>query len=266
MRLKKIIALILSLFLTVGTLSSCSAFKLKKAIKNADQALTAGRFEVDASITFVASNAELRNMLTIYNDTGINIIVDGDKFLMHSETDTAAEGFSIKVDNEMIVADDTLYSIVTASYNGQRQTTTQKAPLNEEQKADFFGDAVASSDIESADFENLSLSRTKNGYTITCTEIKGDCKDSLIEIIEKELAQLDATAYVCDTFLILTLEGERYKEVLLICEYMTIIHGDEYPLTMYYKYRFNYDDVKKVLLPADGDSYTEVQYEDIIEK
>ena len=83
--------------------------------------------------------------------------------------------------------------------------------------------------------------------------------------MEDMLAEFDAEVSASNTVLSVVIKDGKYSSATLSCDYAVTIDGERMEIQMESRMDYVYDGIKKIVAPADADSYDEVTYEDIME-
>ncbi len=254
--MKRIIPFILALMLVACMLAFTSCESVESALEKADKALKEKPYTVSMSMDFECDDKTLN---TIFDAMSVEvpINIDGDNVSMDMSMDVAGQSLGMK----MSVVDKVLYSSVDMGALG---STKMKATLNDEQLKEFIRENTAEMPVDYFQFEELKQEKKDGKEIITCSGITTEGLTALNKEMSDALVNMGADAAVGDISFVITLADGKYESVALTCSYTVTIQGKAYTVSMTMNAKYEYQDVAAITAPADADSYTEVNYSDIM--
>ena len=257
--MKKLLSLTLVLTLLVTgicALASCEAVTAASAIKKADEALLAAPYVMTMSMDFECDNAEMNAVFDALS-MEIPVTVDGDNLSMNMSVE-AVPGMTASV--AMTVVDKVLYYNMSVA----GQTVKMKATMTEEQYADFQKDNQAEMPVDPGQFENLTLEKVDGKHVVTCEGITEEGRAALNEILGEATGSIDAEATIDSLSYVVTIADDKYESMALSVAYSFTVAGETFTTTMTMNAKFAYTDVAPITAPADADSYTEADINDLL--
>ena len=242
-KLTKIFSLFLVLALLVTSLASCNKEKkIGKLIDGADEALKEQPYAIDIRIEYKADDADMLAALEAFSTPSIKVNVDGDKFKAKMDLTHGSDENYITY----TFVDGVLYT----EWCESGTTVKDSCDFSDEDKAtlrDSFGEGA---NIDTEDFEEVTLESAGKVDVITCTKIKDEPLDALIAALEEQLTAFGADVAIKDATLSIEIENDKYNVIIFTCEYFITTSTDSYSLTMTYSSKFAYTKELEIVAPT----------------
>ncbi len=254
--MKKLTAVLLALMLAISLFAFTSCEKEpKELLEEAAKALAEKPYTMTMKMDFKSDNTEMNEIFKMMN-LEFPVTVDGDNLAMDMSMDLMGQTMTTK----MTLADKVLYYDISAAGMSQKM----KATLTDAQLEEFKGTQSMEMPVDYSQFAELK-SEEKDGKTvITCTGITEDGKKALNDQMASALEALEGSAEIGDLSYSITLKDGKYESMDLSCTYTVSVSGITTNVTMTMGATISYDNVAAVTAPADADSYTAVDYSDIV--
>jgi hypothetical protein len=266
MKITKLLALILAIVLSLGAMTSCDAIyetAADKVLEIADKKLMRTPYKMDIEMAFSSKNSEMNSALSVFDDTEVEILVDGSNVAMTMDIKTEIAREEIGILMEYIIIDSVAYAKARVEAQGLSQTIRQKAEMTDDDIEDFMDENSASYGADHSDFNNKSLKFENGKFIITCTEITKSGADSLKALLEDQLdSSIDVD--IDDVEVVFTTNGLQYESMKLSCRYILEIGGTEITINYVAETTYEYGDEYKVKEPKDKDRYVEVDFDDLL--
>lgn len=232
--MKKLIALLLALTATVASVVSCSAPKsAAELLDDADAALASAPYKMTMVMDFDCENDDLA---AIFEATAGETVayIDGENF------STQMLGM------EMTVVDKVAY----IKYEMEGVSVKYKQNLSEEELAEV-GSSLKS--FESEMFENVEMTTENGKTTLTCTALKADKVNEVIESVFGSLEGTEAT--ISNISYVIVLNDGRYESATMEMSAEIEVMGFKTAFSCSVGSAFDYEAGKTITVPADADEY-----------
>ena len=241
------------------SLASCGLLQpsAKAVIAKADEALENGRYKLAAVIDVSCDNEELDEALGEIMGSeamDMDIYIDGKNI----RTEIAMDAMGVTVAIEMTVVNNVLYYSM-GDYG------KIKAVIPEDEMDVLFGDMGAdTSEYNPDDFENITMENKNGKYVITCTEYDTEKLNDLLQEYGQAFEYSGAKDVSLDNVaLVLVISDGKYESITMSMDYAFTIEGEEIVCSMSVGIIVDYSKGKEIVVPADADTYTEVDYDKI---
>ena len=252
--MKKILALVMALVLMCGMLVACDE-NAQSLLNKADAALMDTPYTATMKINFESDNAELNKIFSAMN-MEVPMTVDGKNIAMDTSIDMAEYTAKIKI----IIADMVMYYDIKMA----GQSIKMKAPLNDEQYQEFMAENNTEMMIEPEVFGQMTV-ETKDGKKhITCEEISEEGLKVLNDFMAESLDNAEVEATFSNITYGIILNDGKYESMDMAFDYSITVAGETYNMTFKMSLTFSYDNVEKIVAPADADKYEEVNFDDLM--
>lgn len=247
----KILAVVLSLVLVIGSLAACQTTEIPS--------LQSETYEATVEITFSSDNAALGEAIAKMQNT-TKICVDGDDL----KVETNATVGTTSVQNIYTYFGGTLYHKQSISADGKSATVLERTSLDEENRAQLLSDVGAGASIEATDFNIQNMEGDELNHTNSCSRITAKAKESLQAIYASKLqgfgtVELQGAEYV------IVVENGREEKSTLTCHFAITMNGQSYEITMQVVTDYDYDAAFAITVPADSASYKQVLYSEMFD-
>ncbi len=229
--------------------------KPEALLASIEKALADSSYTMVISMNYDCDDATLAETLKAIS-MEIPVTVSGND--MHMSLSMDMMGYAIT--SEMTMVDKVLYQNVSIAGEAQKS----KCTLTEEQIKDFMSESGTSLPVDYTSFENLTMEEKDGKQVITCTGITDAGKALLNDNIASSIGDTGAEAAIDNLSYIITLKDGKYESIALTCTYTMNVEGQSYTISMDMGTAFQYENVEKIVAPADAADYTEVQYSDIM--
>jgi hypothetical protein len=244
-KLRKIIGLALTAAMLLCFLASCgigSGQDPQQIVKDADAALKAGPYNMDVLVKYTSESDELTAAIQSFSTPHIKVNVDGESFKATLETQKDLDIYYIKY----TFVDGILYA---ESYDG-REIVKEEKSIGMTEKAELLATFGSGADIGIDDFNEVVAVKEKKVSVITCTGIKAETLDSLIAVLDEQLASvMEADVAIKDAALVIEVEDGKYKSATLTCLYYITTADGSYAITMNHTTAYSYDYVAVIAAP-----------------
>ena len=264
MKLRKLMALLLALTLSVFAFVSCGDpddddIDPVELVENAEAALANQPYYVDTTMSFECENEQIQAMFQNMGGT-MTMAVDGKKVQMQMAMDMSYYTVSI----DAVIVDNVLYMNQTMSATGGvSQSQKTKIAMTDEQYNEMLGTMGGSSSIEvkPSDFESVTYKVEDGAYVVTCTNLSAD----KYETLNGALGALPqgTTVAVSDASYVLTVKGGKLEAAVLDATYAITTSGVTVDLDMSIELDYDFTKTVDIKVPADAEAYTERNYEDM---
>ena len=179
----------------------------------------------------------MQEAISAFTSTTILTEVDGESFriTMTFEKDGRENGVICTY------VDGVLYTV-----NDELGVTTKLAqPVTDLDKDEITGAAG----VSAGDFTTVKAKTTDGVSVITCTDIKDEALDRLVDELARQLDSETVVA-IKDVALDINLKNAMYDTATLKCDYVIITSDAVYTVTMTYESKFTYGNVEKIIAPT----------------
>lgn len=221
----------------------------------ADKALTVKPYTMTMKMNFTSDNAEMNEIFKMMN-MEIPITIDGENLSMDMSMDLMGETMTTK----MSLVDKVLYYDIQATGLSEKM----KATLSDEQYKEFMGEQAVDMPVDYSQFAELKAEKKGDKTVISCDGITEEGKKALNDEMAASLAGMGGSAEIGDFSYTITLKDGKYEAMDLSCTYTVSVSGESLSVTMTMGAAIGYDNVPAITAPADADSYTEVNYGDLM--
>ena len=239
---KRIISALLVISLFAIGLSSCGLFSdPAELVAEADTALGEKAYTMRTAVQYESTDAKMAEAIASFTNPAVLTEVNGDSFRisMLFEKDGRENGVIYTYVDGVLYTE--LDELGVTTKTSETVTDLDKNTLRSELGA---GATLSVDDFESA------KAVTANGESlITCTDIKDEPLDSLVEALADQMPEGTVVA-IKDTSLIITISDGLYKNILLTCSYVITTADAVYTLDMTYVSEFTYGDVDEITAPT----------------
>lgn len=249
----KLCAMILCLSVFLGCFISCDQL-------GGGNGKQTDKYVATVTTRFATNDDGMKAAIDAAGSTSSTVSVDGDSVMIESESTLG----DISLKNSYICVDGILYHNKTVTVSGKAISTYEKAGLSTEDRDGLFASAGAGAEISTDDFGSVSKSESGNRITYNCEDIKDDSKASLCALIAGRLSALGSEVTLSSVSYTEEQLDERIVSSVLSCDFVIVIEGETYEVTMRTYQDYNYEAEVNITAPADVDKYTEVSAKDIV--
>lgn len=254
----KIAAILICIVMVCGTLVSCDI--IGQGNNGNNQNLQTDKYTLTVTTQFATNDEKMKSAINALGAANYVINVDGDDLQL--ENSTELQGAS--VDNSYIYVDGTLYHAQTVSVGDKQLSSYEKSIMTVEEREALVSNLGTGASIGIGDFLDQQMNTFGATTTYICSEMDEESKASLSEIYEKKFAAIGAEVIIDSaSYQLEVLNGRNHKSVLS-CDFVIILDGEEYKLTVHTYYTYDYDAEFSISAPENADRYTETSTEDII--
>ncbi len=241
----KITALSLTLVLLLGSLISC-----KEKVES---------YKATVSTSFTSDDPAMADAIAALEKSVVTLYVYGDSIMVVSETVLG----DIEMDKTYTVIDGTLYNNTILKAEGKTVSEKEKAPFDSNKRAEFIGKVGAGASLDTNDFNNVTETSLDSVTAYTCSGIKDDAKESLVEIFGAKFAGLDAGVSIQSAEYYIEKTDGKVVSYILNARFVITLNNETYSVNMTIECDYDYDSKVKVNAPSGAD-FKETTYEDII--
>ena len=239
---KRIISALLVISLFAIALSSCGLFgDPAELVAEADAALDEKAYTVRTVVQYDSTDAEMQEAIAAFTNPVMLTEVNGDSFRisMLFEKDGRENGVIYTY------VDGVLYT----ELDELGTTTKTSEAVTDLDKNELRAQLGAGASLSVDDFENAKAITTNGESLITCTDIKDEPLDALVESLASQMPE-DTVVAIKDVGLAITISDGVYTYLLLTCSYVITTSDAVYTLNMTYASEFTYGDVDEIIAPT----------------
>ncbi len=254
--MKKITSVLLALLLVLSLFAFTACEKEPRdLLEDAAKLLGEKPYTMTMKMDFSSDNAEMNSVFEMMN-LEIPVHIDGDNLAM----DMSMEIMEQTITTKMSIVDKVLY------YDIQAAGLTQKlkANLSDEQLKEFWNDQSLEMPVDYSQFAEFKSEKKGDKTVISCTGITDEGKKALNDEMASALEGLGGSAEMDDLSYTITIDDGKYESMALSCTYTVEVAGQSTTVTMNMRADISYDNVPAITVPADADSYTSVNFDDIM--
>ena len=258
--MKKIlsIALALTMILTgICLFSSCDIADAAKTVQKADKALTEKPYIMTISMDFSSDNSYLSPSLEALN-ASVPVTVDGEN--MFFEANVSSEIASDSTSFQMLIVDRVLYYHFTLL----DQEIKVKAPVSDEYYTELRSKGGISMPVNVSHFESMTMETSNGKKIISCSGISAEGRTLLDQSLLDTVGEINDEMDLADLSFVLTIANGKYESMALTVSYTTVLADQPTTVTTSMTATFTYDGVAPLTAPADADTYTEINIEDLL--
>ena len=266
MKITRLLALILVIVLSLSAMTSCNVvyeMAAEKVLTMADEKLTSTPYKMEVEMAFSSKNSEINSALSMFNDSEIEILIDGSDIAMSMNIETEIMRENVGIYVEYIIVDKMAYAKASVDVQGLSQTIKQKAQITDDDIEELMSENNASYGADHTNFNNKSLKFENGKFIITCTDISKSGADSLKAMIENQIGD-SIDIDVDDVEVVFTMNGFQYESMKISCKYIIDLYGTEVKINYVSEVSYDYGDEYKVEEPSNKNSYAEVDFDELL--
>lgn len=242
MKMKRFIGAMLVLAMLICALASCDAAgDPQLLVAGAEVALKEAPYTMNASIDYTSPDEAMNAVINSFSKPMIKIGVDGEKFSAYMYLENGEQQNYVNY----TYIDGFLYT----EWMENGVTVTDKEEYNSEKKDALLLTLGGGANIGIDDFANVSAKRENKVDVIACDRIKAQSLQTLINVLEDQLASLNAQVDIKDAALTIDIKDGKYDKVVLTCEYYITTELDSYVVNMTYTTHFDYESGVAIYAP-----------------
>lgn len=250
MSMKRLTALILSLMIIIGALSSCD-FGVKD--------LQSDTYVVNVRVRFATNDDKMKAAVDAMNSTAVLSVDHGN---IQMEAVSAINDVSVK--NSYVYIGGIIYHSNQTSVGDMSVAEYERAAASDVEIDSILSKAGAGASIDVIDFNVQERDGKNENYIYNCSRITSKAKESLCNIISSKFEGLDATVILTEASYSLETEGDRSVSSVLSCNFEITMNGSTYEITVHTYCDYDYDAEVNISAPSDSEKYAYVSIEDII--
>lgn len=276
--INKLLALLLALIFSLGSLASCEQLGIGGQLPvnpdgengensgneenggNSDIQIDPDRYVANVSIRFATNDDKMK---TAVDAMASSAVINVDKENISVNTVSALNDTSI-VNNYSLVGG-VLYRGLLVSSGEYAASSYKKADVSDLSANKLLSDLGTGANIGISDFDIHDMSKSSGGYTYTCSDITDDARASLCGIVSSRFSSvnsatvtLEAVEYILETI------GELNESSILSCHFTIVMNGVSYAITMRIYTEYDYTANPSISAPADADDYLQVDYSEVV--
>ncbi len=212
-------------------------------------------YSMTMKMNFSSDNQEMNEVFKMMN-MEIPVTIDGDNLSMDMSMDMMGDTMTTK----MILVDKVLYYDMEIYGMSQKM----KATLSDQQFQEFMGEQTVGMPVDYSQFAVLKAEKKDGKTVINCEGITDAGKKALNDQMAASLAAMGGSASIGDFTYTITLKDGKYESMDLSCTYTVSVAGQSVSVTMIMGAVISYDNVPAITVPADADSYTLIDYSELM--
>lgn len=265
--LKKTLALALAFALTVACLASCDLFggegdpDPKELMEAAEAQLEDKPYTATVQTKMTAKDPALAERIATLGETVMTVSSDGDDgFKVRLNANLG----DIRVLKSYTAKGGMLYLEYILTVGEESAAVKEKASLESTELSSALSELGSGAEIGYADFSDVSLESSKEGYTVTCESASDEALAGAEMALASSLGE-DMTLSLKELSYVATLDKDgALLSTVLTYTFSVVLDDVLYNMTSEVSTSYDYSSEVSVVAPDDADMYTEVAYGDLI--
>lgn len=264
--LKKTLALALALVLTVACLASCDLFggvsdpDPKELMAAAEAKLKDEPYTSTVTTKMTAKDPALAERINALGETAMTVSSDGEGFKVRLNATLG----DVRVLKSYTAKDGMLYLEYILSVGEESAAVKEKASLEDAELSSALAELGSGAEIGYADFSDVSLESSKEGYTVTCKAASDEALAGAERALASSLGE-DMSLTLKELGYVATLNKDGALESTVLTYTFSVVLDDVlYNMTSEVSTSYDYSREVSVAAPEDADMYTEVAYGELI--